>query len=108
MQKNKKKNMNYSFDIKLKAVKMYLEEGIGSTTIARELSLNSNKRVLLWVKRYNEFGEDGLKERRGTTKGLHKGIPRKLELSLDEENKILKIEVEFLKKLLILEWKKMD
>ncbi len=49
--------------------------------------------------------EDGLKERRGTTKGLHKGIPRKLELSLDEENKILKIEVEFLKKLLILEWK---
>ncbi len=71
MQKNKKKNMNYSFDIKLKAVKMYLEEGIGSTTIARELSLSSNKRVLLWVKRYNEFGEDGLKERRGTTKCLH-------------------------------------
>ncbi len=25
MQKNNKKNMNYSFDIKLKAVKMYLE-----------------------------------------------------------------------------------
>ena len=105
MKKNKKKNMNYSFDIKLKAVKMYLEEGIGSTTIARELSLSSNKRVLLWVKRYNEFGEDGLKERRGTTKGLHKGRPRKRELSLEEENKRLKIEVEFLKKLLILEGK---
>ena len=26
MQKINKKNMNYSFDIKLKAVKMYLEE----------------------------------------------------------------------------------
>ena len=37
MQKKEEKNMNYSFDIKLKAVKMYLEEGIGSTTIAREL-----------------------------------------------------------------------
>ena len=71
MQKNKKKNMNYSFDIKLKAVKMYLEEGIGSTTIARELSLSSNKRVLLWVKRYNEFGEDGLKERRGIVNELN-------------------------------------
>ena len=37
MQKNKNKNMDYSFDINLKAVKMYLEEGIGSTIIAREL-----------------------------------------------------------------------
>ena len=35
MQKNNRKNMNYSFDIKLKAVKMYLEEGIGNPTIAR-------------------------------------------------------------------------
>ena len=61
MQKNKKKNMNYSFDIKLKAVKMYLEEGIRKYYNRRELSLSFNKRVLLWVKRYNEFGEDGLK-----------------------------------------------
>lgn len=97
--------MNYSFDIKLKAIKMYLKEGIGSTTIARELSLSPNKRVLTWVKRYNEFDEHGLKERRGTIKGLYKGRPRKRELSLDEENKRLKTEVEFLKKLLILEWK---
>ena len=55
MQRNARKNMSYSFDIKLKAVKMYLEEGIGSTTIAKELNLSSNKRVLLWVKRFNEF-----------------------------------------------------
>ena len=102
MQKNTRKNMNYSFDIKLKAVKMYLSEGIGSPTIAKELGLSSNKRVLLWVKRYNEFGEDGLKERRGTTRGLQKGRPRKRELSLEEENQRLKAEVEFLKKLLIL------
>ena len=60
MQKNNRKNTNYSFDIKLKAVKMYLVEGIGSPTIAKELGLSSNKRVLLWVKRSNEFGEDGL------------------------------------------------
>ena len=72
--------------IKLKAVKMYLEEGIGSTTIAKELNLSSNKRVLLWVKRYNEFGEDGLRERRGITRGLQKGRPRKRQLSLEEEN----------------------
>ena len=43
MQRNNRKNMSYSFDIKFKAVKMYLEEGIGSTTIAKELNLSSNK-----------------------------------------------------------------
>ena len=77
MQRNNRKNMSYSFDTKLRAVKMYLEEGIGSTTIAKELNLSSNKRVLLWVKRYNEFGEDGLRERRGTARGLQNGRPRK-------------------------------
>ena len=95
--------MSYSFDIKLKAVKMYLDKGIGSTTIAKELNLSSSKRVLLWVKRYNDLGEDGLRERRGTTRGLQKGRPRKRQLSLEEENQRLKVEVEFLKKLLILE-----
>jgi hypothetical protein len=54
-------------------------------------------------KRFNEFGEDGLRERRGTTRGLQKGRPRKRQLSLEEENQRLKAEVEFLKKLLILE-----
>ena len=103
MQRNNRKNMSYSFDIKFKAVKMYLEEGIGSNTLAKELNLSSNKRVLLWVKRYNEFGEDGLRERRGITRGLQKGRPRKRQLSLEEENQRLKAEVEFLKKLLILE-----
>ena len=83
MKKNTRKNINYSFDIKLKAVKMYLLEGIESPTIAKELGLSSNKRVLLWVKRYNELGEDGLKERRGTTRGLQKGRPRKREISID-------------------------
>ena len=40
MQRNNRKNMSYSFDIKFKAVRMYLEEGIGSTTIAKELNLS--------------------------------------------------------------------
>ena len=74
MQRNNRKNMSYSFDTKLRAVKMYLEEGIGSTTIAKELNLSSNKRVLLWVKRYNEFGEDGLRERRGTAREVYKKV----------------------------------
>ena len=47
MQENNRKSMSYSFEIKLKAVKMYLEEGVGITRIAKELNLSSNKRVLL-------------------------------------------------------------
>lgn len=62
-----------TFDIKLKSVKMYLEGYFGSPTIAKELNLSSNKRVLLWLKRYNGFGEDGLSDRSRTTKGLQKG-----------------------------------
>ena len=50
----------------------------------KELNLSSNKRVLLLVKSYNEFKENGLRERRGTTRGLQKGKPRKQDLSLEE------------------------
>ena len=55
----------YTFRLKLKAVKMYIDRGMSSVAIAEELNLSSYKRVMLWVKRYNEFGEDGLRERRG-------------------------------------------
>ena len=68
MQRNNRKNMTYLFDIKLRTVKMYLEEGIVSTIISKGLNLSSNKRVLLWVKGYNELGVEGLRERRGSIK----------------------------------------
>lgn len=63
---------------------MYLLEEIESHIISKELGLSSNKRVFLWAKIYNEFGEDGLKERRVTTRGLQKVKPRKRELSIKE------------------------
>ena len=93
----------YTKDLKLKAVKMYLEDKIGSTTIAKELELSSERRVLLWVKRYKEFGETGLEERRGTCRGLNKGRPRKNTMTLEEENLRLKAEIDYLKKLMQLE-----
>ncbi|SFC88068.1 hypothetical protein [Clostridium uliginosum] len=54
-------------------------------------------------KRYKEFGEDGLKERRGADKWLSKGRSSSKELTLEEENLRLKVEVEYLKKLLQVE-----
>ncbi|NFO12599.1 helix-turn-helix domain-containing protein [Clostridium botulinum] len=98
-----RKQKENSFEIKLEAVKLYLEKNIGSTTIAKELGLTDGRRVMLWVKRYKEFGEDGLKERRGAAKGLSKGRKRFKELTLEEENIRLKAEIEYLKKLLQVE-----
>lgn len=98
-----RKQKENSFEIKLKAVKLYLDKNIGSTTIAKELGLTDGRRVMLWVKRYKEFGEDGLKERRGASKGVLKGRPRNKELSLEEENLRLKAEIEYLKKLIQVE-----
>ena len=45
-----RKNRNYSIEIKLKAVKMYLEEGLSSSKIAKLLDLSSKNRVSFMVK----------------------------------------------------------
>lgn len=92
----------YSKETKLLAVKMYLEDGMGSTRIAKELNLSSYRRVLLWVKRFQEFGEAGLDERRGNGRGAHRGRPSKKESTVEDELLRLKAENEYLKKLLTL------
>lgn len=94
-----KKQRTYSKEIKLKAVKMYLEDGLGSTRIAKELSLSSYKRVMLWVKNYNELGEAGLEERRGSTKSAERGRPRTKVESMEKELERLRAENAYLKKL---------
>lgn len=92
---------NYSKEIKIKSVKMYLEASTSSTRIAKELGLSSYKRVLLCAKNYQEFGEDWLEERRGKDSTVHKRLPSKKTKSIEEENLRLKAENEYLKKLLI-------
>ena len=55
-----------SFDTRRKAVKLYLEEGIPSGLVARELGVTKGS-VFDWVKRYREQGEEGLRSRNGVT-----------------------------------------
>lgn len=52
----------YPFDVKYRAVQLYLEEGYSSKLIAEELGLG-NGTIFEWVKRYNEEGEEGLRPR---------------------------------------------
>ncbi|MGG6439743.1 transposase [Saccharococcus caldoxylosilyticus] len=99
MKKTRKGKTTYSPEFKLKAVKMYIEEGYGYKRVCKELGIPSTKTIRLWVKNYDETGLDGLEERRGKSKSPLKGGPRKKKLSLEEENRRLKAENEYLKKL---------
>jgi transposase len=97
--KKEQKSINYSVEFKLMAVKKYIEDDMSYNAIAKELGLYDHKYVSRWVKNYIELGIDGLKERRGSSRSLFKGRPRVKPLSLEEENRKLKMENEFLKKL---------
>lgn len=55
---------------------------------------------MLWVKRYRELGEDGLRERRGKSTGQNKGRLKKESPTLEEKIKRLEAEDEYLKKVL--------
>ncbi|KRL26324.1 transposase [Limosilactobacillus frumenti DSM 13145] len=54
--------VKFSFEVKLKAVQMYLS-GIGSTTVIRRLGIKKKDYVLMWVARYRKYGIQGLEIR---------------------------------------------
>lgn len=61
----------YPTAFKLKAVKMYTEEGLGYNRVTKELNLISSSYIRRWVKNYREFGIEGLEERRGKSSSLN-------------------------------------
>ena len=92
----KRKYRKYTFEEKLQAAKMHVEEGVGCTTIAKKLNCHKN-RILLWSKKYQEGGEKALKyETRGRAKTS--GRPRKNFNSIEEELEYVKAERDILKK----------
>ena len=55
-----RKRLIFSFQERLRAVKLHLEEGFPQELVAQELGL-STAAVYKWTKRYREQGEEGLK-----------------------------------------------
>jgi transposase InsO family protein len=53
----------YPFELKLKAVKLYLEEGFTHEQVTQELKLGPST-LSMWVKRYRHSGQEGLKDQR--------------------------------------------
>jgi len=88
----------HSTESKYKAVQMYLEHGFGYKRVAKELGIPEAS-IRRWVKFYENEGMSGLEEKRGKSKGINKGRPRKNPLSPEEELIRLRAENEYLKKL---------
>lgn len=51
----------YPYEVRKRAVQLYLEEGIEATQIAREMGL-SDGTIYEWAKRYRTYGEAGLRD----------------------------------------------
>lgn len=91
-----RKYRKYTFEEKLQAAKMHVEEGIGCTTVANKFNCDK-KRILLWSRKYQEGGEEALRyETRGRAKT---GRPKnKTFNSIEEELEYVKAERDILKK----------
>ena len=61
--KKKRKFHHYAFDLKLRTVKLHLEEGVPVSLIEKETGV-TRKTIWDWIKRYREKGEKGLQNAR--------------------------------------------
>ena len=103
-----KKN-HYSYEDKKYAVERFLA-GESKYQIAFSFGMKDAKTIRLWVKRYQKYGWDGLKEDGNVRKYFNTKAATKTKLKQAEEeitflrNKVkeLNIEVEYLKKLIAL------
>ena len=97
---SKRINNKYTKEFKLKAIKMYLDEGLSYNQVALKLNIKSKTQVMNWVKQFQEKGATIFDiETRGKATGGKKGRPKTKFNSLEEEVEYLRMEVEFLKKL---------
>ncbi|MCM3783920.1 transposase [Neobacillus mesonae] len=89
----------YDIAFKKKAVDLYLKDGKGYKTVAKELGIDHSL-VRRWVEHFKTEGITALKEKRGTAKGPGKGRPRIRTEDPKTKIKRLEAENELLKKLL--------
>ncbi|MDM5266019.1 transposase [Bacillus wiedmannii] len=89
--------VTYDIEFKKKAVNLYLKEGMGYKTVAKELGIDHSV-VRRWVKHFEAEGIKGLEEKRGKTKGP--GRPKNNPEDPEAKMKRLEAENAMLKKLL--------
>ncbi len=95
----------YDKNLKLSVVKEYLKSNVSAEMLAKEYGVKSDTQILNWVKKYKELGEIAFDKRPNRNMILKKikTPSNEKNVSLKKENKHLKMENEFLKKLYILQ-----
>ena len=94
-----KKYNRYSKKLKLKAVKLYLSSDISAENIAKTLGIKSDTQIHSWIKKYNQLGEKAFEKKSSKIKKAP-SLKEKKEINLKKENELLKIENEYLKKVI--------
>lgn len=87
----------YSYELKKKAVELYLE-GHPAVKIAEENGIKNRRRITEWVEIVRKTGDySSLHSRRGHANA---GKERVHEMTHEEENARLRLEIHYLKKLM--------
>ncbi|WP_453990198.1 helix-turn-helix domain-containing protein [Bacillus nitroreducens] len=86
---------NYSYDLKKQVVEMFLE-GHSAAELAKKFEIKNQRRVYDWVEKVRAEGYSALNDARGTNS---QGKSKKAK-TLEEKYELLKLENEYLKKLL--------
>ena len=92
----------YDKNLKLSVVKAYLKSNVSAEMLAKEYGVKSDTQILDWVKKYKELGEKAFDRRRSSKNMILKkikNISNEKNLSIKKENKYLRMENEYLKKL---------
>ena len=79
----------YGFELKLRCVKLRLEEGLPVSLLSKEAGVSKDV-VYRWVKAYQERGEEGLRNQVKSSGGRRR-LPGPVR-----ENKALKCKIDFL------------
>ena len=95
----------YDKNLKLSVVKAYLKSNVSAEMLAKEYGVKSDTQILDWVKKYKELGEKAFDRRRSSKNMILKKIKN---ISKKKENKYLRMENEYLKKLYILQLEEID
>lgn len=88
--------VSYPYELKKEVVELYFE-GHSVLDLVEKYEIKNRRRVYDWVKKVKEFGYVGLSDQRGINS---KGKKKKEESSLEEQLEKVKLENEYLKKLL--------
>lgn len=101
-----KEYSRYDKNLKLSVVKTYLKSNVSAEMLAKEYGVKSDTQILDWVKKYKKLGERAFDRRRISKNVILKKIKTastEKNISIKKENKYLRIENEYLKKLYILQ-----